>query len=198
MVALGVGGCAKKDDLLDQDWTKENKASQESWREVESLFTSGDAPAATKSNTLRGVRHDLVMAPQAAPNARCTCLDVVVGDAADPRVRWTGTPPALDANQAAFAMRTEGTNCPSDPTLPRRPSIYAVDEVNGNVLVVVEELPADRPQALGAVIPLPPNGGSIYVRARSDKGHVAMYAQGPKGPASMCRAYTRTASTLGN
>jgi hypothetical protein len=137
------------------------------------------------------VRHDLSMSLQAAPTARCTCLDVAVGAATDPRFRWVADIPALAPDQIAVAARTEGSTCGAPSDRARRPSIFAVDQVNGDTVIVIEELPSDRPQALGAIVPMPSNGGSIYVRARSDKGHVAMYAQGPKGPASMCRVMTR-------
>ncbi len=191
-------GCAKKDDLLDADWTKESKSGQTPWREVESLFTNQKADSNDARHALRGVRHDVSLSPQANPSARCTCLDVSVGASNDPRFRWTGDVPLLAPDQLAFGMRTEGSNCPAPEGQPRRPSIYAVDQVDGDTIIVVEELPADRPQALGAIIPMPSPGHSLYVRARADHHHVAMYAQGPKGPASMCRVMTRDANVARN
>lgn len=198
LVLLSPAGCAKKDDLLDADWTKESKSGQTAWREVESLFSNQRADSSNVTHALRGVRHDLTLAKQAAPSARCTCLDVSVGAASDSRFRWTGQTPTLAPDQLAFAMRTEGSNCPAPEGHPRRPSIQAVDQKDGDTIIVVEELPADRPQALGAIVPAPTPGHSLYVRARGDRGHVAIYAQGPKGPASMCRVLTRDANVSRN
>ncbi|MBM4358679.1 MAG: hypothetical protein FJ096_11285 [Deltaproteobacteria bacterium] len=195
---LLVTGCAKKDDLLDADWIKETQAGQAPWREVESLFSNQKADSKDARHALRGVSHDLKLNPQAAPSARCTCLDVAVGPATEPRFRWTGDPPLLAPDQLAVAMRTEGSNCPAPESQPRRPSIYAVDQIEGDTIIVVEELPADRPQALGAIIPMPAPGRSLYVRARSDRTQVAIYAQGPKGPSSMCRVMTRDANVARN
>jgi len=184
-------GCAKKDDLVDKDWVHKTDSEQQPWREVESLFTVKRDEAPKDNVALRGVRHDLSLSLRAAPTARCTCLDVAAGAATDPRFRWVADVPPLAPDQIAFAARTDGSTCGAPTDRVRRPSIYAVDQVNGDTIIVIEELPSDRPQALGAIVPMPANGGSIYVRARSDKGHVAMYAQGPKGPASMCRVMTR-------
>lgn len=186
-----VSGCAKQNDLVDRDWLQKTDSDRLPAREVESLFTTRQDTPAGANHALRGVRHDLVMSKRAAPTARCTCLDVATGASSDPRFRWGGNAPLLAPDQLAFAARTEGSNCGAPEDQIRRPSIYAVDQVEGDTIIVIEELPSDRPQALGAIVPLPSNGGSLYVRARSDKGHVAMYAQGPKGPASMCRVMTR-------
>ena len=179
--------------MLDSDWTKANASGQVPWREVESLFSPPPTEASGQNVALRGVRQGLTMSQQAAPSSRCTCLDVAVGAATDPRFSWMGELPRLSPEQIALAIRTQGSRCAAPDEQLRRPSIFAVDEVDGNTVVVVEELPSDRPQALGAIVPLPQKGRSLYVRARGDKGHVAMYAQGPKGPASMCRILTRGA-----
>ena len=188
-------GCTKKDDLmLDRDWTRSDASGQAPWREVESLFASKGTETNPQSFALRGVRHGLTMSAHAAPSARCTCLDVVVGAATDPRLSWMGETPTLSRDQVALAVRTQGSTCSAPEGQARRPSIFAVDIVNGDTVVVVEELPVDRPQALGAIVPLPQSGRSVFVRARGDKGHVAMYAQGPQGPRSMCRVLTRGAA----
>ena len=190
---VSLVGCAQRQDLLDNDWTKDNRTGQARWREVESLFTPAKVEPKNQTATLRGVRHGLTMSRLAEPTARCTCLDVVAGPATDARLSWGGDVPTLSPEQIAVAMRTEGSKCGAPEGQVRRPSIYAVDEVNGNTVIVVEELPADRPQALGAIVPMPQNGGAIYVRARSDKGHEAMYGLGAQGPASMCHVMTRGA-----
>jgi hypothetical protein len=189
----GALGCADKADLYeDRDWTKEGEAKTAAWREVESLFSREETDADRGNYTLRGVRHDLTLSKDARVKAHCTCLDVSYGSADDPAFRWAGEVPIISPDQVVVALRTEGSKCGPEHTKNRRPSIYAVDQANGNIVVVVEELPADRPQALGAIIDLPAPAEALYVRSRRYKDHVLPYAQGTVQTSGMCKVMTRT------
>ncbi|MEM9692810.1 MAG: hypothetical protein AAGA56_09715, partial [Myxococcota bacterium] len=74
-----------------------------------------------------------------------------------------------------LALRTDNSLCPNGRE-GRRPSIQAVDVQGDNVVVVVEELGRDRPQALGAIIKKPGPGGSVYVRPRRYRKRKLPYA----------------------
>ncbi len=189
----GALGCAGKADLYeDRDWTQDGEAKPAAWREVESLFSKEETDADRGNYTLRGVRHDLSLAKDARIDAHCTCLDVAYGSVDDPDFRWAGEVPIISPDQVALALRTEGSKCGPEHGKNRRPSIYAVDQANGNIVVVVEELPADRPQALGAIVDLPAPAEGIYVRSRRYKDHVLPYAQGPVQTSGMCKVMART------
>jgi hypothetical protein len=192
MACLCALGCAKPPDLYeDRDWSKQAGSQGSAWREVESLFPVEPIDTKRDDSTLRGVRLDLTMAKDAAIEARCSCLDVTVGPAPDARFRWSADIPVLSPEQIAVAVRTEGSNCGVADGVGRRPSIYAVDEANGNTIVVIEELASDRPQALGAVVQLPAPGHSLFVRSRRYKDRVLPYAQGPVETSAMCKVMTR-------
>jgi hypothetical protein len=193
IASVALLGCAKKAELYeDRDWTQEGGGStQAAWREVEALFSAEESDADRYNYVLRGVRHDLTIAKDATFNARCTCLDVVVGPSDDPRFRWAGEVPIISTEQIAVAVRTEGSQCSLPSGALRRPSIYAVDEANGNTVVVIEDLPIDRPQALGAIVQMPEVRDALYVRSRRYKDRVLPYAQGTKATSGMCRVMRR-------
>ncbi|MSP23896.1 MAG: hypothetical protein EXR75_01785 [Myxococcales bacterium] len=197
-VGAGVGllamtlttACARQADLYDEkDWLKAEAGRPSAWRDVESLFGRPAAKHGEKPATLRGVRHDLFLRKTDKPTARCACLDVGVGAADDPRFRWQAGAPRLAHNELAFAMRTDGSQCSAEAGLPRRPSIHAVDRDGPHVIVVVEELPPERPQAVGAVVERPDPGGSLFVRSRPQKGTPLVYARDGGGAA--CRVVSR-------
>ncbi len=194
LLCLGALGCAKKAELYeDRDWTQETEARSTAWREVESLFGSDESDVDRGNYILRGVRHDLTVVKEGTVDAHCSCLDVTVGRPEDgDRFRWTGEIPIISPDETAVAVRTEGSRCGID-TGPgrRRPSIYAVDYTNGNTIVVIEELPLDRPQALGAIVDLPAPGEGLYVRSRRFKDHVLPYGQGTVATSGMCKVMTR-------
>ncbi len=193
VMAAGLGtGCARQVDVYDEkDWVRDETARTTAWRDVESLFGKAPQQVGGKATTLRGVRHDLMMPKTDKPDARCSCLDVVVGEAGDRRLRWQAGVPVMGPGELAFAMRTEGSSCAADAPTHRRPSIFAVDRDGANVIVVVEELPLDRPQALGAILERPGPGGALYVRSRPQKGKSLVYAHGPAGAGGMCKVLGR-------
>jgi len=167
-VICGVlaAGCASQAELMDdRDWTVASAVETGKWRDIESLF--GAEQASAGKHVLRGVRHDLTMAAQTTPDVRCSCMDVVIGTAGNSgKFRWAGEKPRLVNSQLAVAVRTRGAQCPAGVSERRRPSIYAVDQDGPHVIVVIEELEFDRPQALGAVIAQPKPGGSVWLRSR--------------------------------
>lgn len=116
-----------------------------------------------------GVRHDLIINPDKPQKPTCSCLAVEVGDADDPKFLWRGVKPDLNRANMAVAVSAFGVDCPGGAPNPadRRPSIQAVDRVGKDIVIVIEELPADRPIASGAIIRPPDQGGSVYVRPRN-------------------------------
>ena len=166
VVALaGLAGCAaQSENFDDRDWTQEKASEGGAWREVESMSGAQEqAEINNKSYELRGVRHDLMMAANAKPESRCTCIDVVVGRPSQGKFRWAGERPAVSPNHLVVALRTQGSEC-ADARKNRRPSIQAVDHRGNDVIVVIEELTFDRPQALGAIVRKPNADGGLFVR----------------------------------
>jgi hypothetical protein len=186
-----LAGCAAQSDHFDdRDWTKENGIQTGAWREVETLF--GDQPGEGAANdfSLRGVRHDVSLANNAQPDTQCTCLDVAVGNPEDPRFQWAEEQPKVAPDQMVVAMRTEGSQCANQPA-HRRPSIRGVELKGEDVIVTVEELALDRPQALGALVRKPGPRGRLWFRpALQGKTHVP-YARGAVAP-FMCIIRTDT------
>jgi hypothetical protein len=114
--------------------------------------------------------------------ARCSCLAVEVGNGADGnKFFWLGSPADTGSDSMAIAIGARGVACPGgDPDdKRRRPSISAVDVINDDVILEVEDLPEGRPLASGAVIPKPGPNGAVYIRPR--KGHNSVYGVGPGG-----------------
>ena len=195
LAALALGCAANSEFRDDADWTKDKPQESGKWREVESLFDAAEGEADRPDQSLRGVRHDLTMAAQQPPDKRCACLDVVVGRPQDSKFRWAGQRPSISHKNIVVALRTEGSQCLGvGPN--RRPSIQAVDIDGRDVIVVVEELPYNRPQALGAIVPKPRPGGSIFVRSRRFKKTKLPYAQSNEVH-GMCKIVSRTEHSLG-
>jgi hypothetical protein len=168
----------------DRDWTVDHGSEAGAWREVETMGDEAAPAQNAPDQTLRGVRHDLMFSPNAQPDARCNCIDVVLGKPEDPKFSWAGERPTTGAQHMAIALRTESSQCSAGGG-PRRPSIQAVDVKGDDVIVVIEELGFNRPQALGAIIKKPGPHGGLYVRARQLKGTSLPYAASSnKG---MCR-----------
>ena len=115
-----------------------------------------------------GVRHDLILNPDQKQTASCSCLAVKTGAANDPAFVWRGGRPDINPANLVVAISAFGVDCPGGPANPadRRPSIRAIDRAGKDVVVEIEELPAGRPVATGAVMKPPEPGGHIYVRAR--------------------------------
>lgn len=116
----------------------------------------------------QGVRHDLILNPDQKHATACACLAVEVGKPTDEKFVWRGARPDFNRSNLAVAVSAFGVDCPGGAPNPadRRPSIQAVDRVGKDVVVVIEELPPDRPVATGAIIRAPEPGGHIYVKPR--------------------------------
>lgn len=118
-----------------------------------------------------GVRHDLVLSPSKKPDASCACLGVSVGGPDDETFEWRGERPDVNPSFVAVAITAAVAECPGGPQNPsdRRASISAVDRKGKDVFIEIEDLPADRPIASGAILhPLEP-GGHVYIRPRNKK-----------------------------
>lgn len=189
---LAIGGCAGQSKFMDDsDWQRAERTTGSRWRDTEQLFRDDGSETVSSKHVLRGVRHDLTMAQKAAADVRCTCMDVVIGTSyGDAKFSWAGERPKVHQNQMALALRTKGARCPEGVRDQRRPSIYAVDTVGKDIVVVVEELSSARPQALGAVISRPKPGGSVYLRSRTYKRKRLPYAWSSRGK-SICKLYQR-------
>lgn len=191
IVAAGGGwGCAAQtENFDDRDWTKQHGIQTGAYRNVETLFDASESDVDRFRYILRGVRNDLTLRQQGDPNSRCTCLDVAVGRPTDPRFKWAEERPSVSPDHIVVSVRTEGSVCPAGKP-KRRPSIQAVDRVGQDVIVVVEELGVERPQALGAIVTKPGPDGHIWVRSRKSKRRSLPYARRPDAKRDMCRIDT--------
>ena len=193
VVGLGCGGQSKF--MADEEWTRDQAPDGGVWRDEERLSGPAAGTSEMAAHELNGVRLDLTLAPKAQPNAHCSCLDVLIGQAGDAGFQWGPEVPTLSAEQMTIAMRTEGAQCPAGtPAAPiRRPSIRGVDRVGSDVIVVIEELPVGRPLALGVVTTMPGPGGSVYLRPSDRK---LPYGVAP-GARELCKIYTRSPVATG-
>ncbi len=162
----------------DRDWTKDHGIQTGAWREVETLFGAEERDVDRYKATPRGVRHDLTFANNTEPDTRCNCVDVVIGRVDDTKFAWAGRKPKLSHEHITVAIKTSGSKCSLPDGTPRRPSIQAVDVRGRDVIVVIEELPYDRPQALGAVVQKPGPEGNLWIRAKKYKHRTLPYAHG--------------------
>ena len=190
-VASAGWGCAAQAEAYDdRDWTVAHGDEGGKWREVEALFGE-EADADNGKHVLQGVRHDLTLAKAAQPTVRCSCMDVVVAPSTSDKFRWAGERPLAKGTQLAVAVRTDGAKCPDGVPSKRRPSIFAIDAQGPHIIVVIEELTYDRPQALGAVIAQPKPGGSVWLRSRTYRKKRLPY--GWTGLTNtMCKVHTRS------
>lgn len=101
-----------------------------------------------------GVTHKLALTPEASQQARCRCLAAAVGPANDPAFVWRGEPPAVGDDAFVVGVSSEGTPC-DWPKRGRGPSIMAVEEEGGNVVITLEESRPGIPAARGAVVRRP-------------------------------------------
>ena len=181
VLGFSLAGCgAQSENFDDKDWTKDHGIQTAPFREVESMFSDQESNADQFKFPLNGVRHDLTLQAKGKPTTRCTCLDVAIGTPGDPRFVWAGRRPRVSGKDMVVALRTQGSNCPSGPD-KRRPSIQGVDTRGDDVTILVEELPYDRPQALGAIIVKPGHQGRLYVRAANTKRTKLPYARAKNG-----------------
>lgn len=107
-----------------------------------------------------GIARGLTLAP--GRQAACSCIAAAVGMPSDPAFKWRGLPPKVASDGMVMAISTEGIAC---DTQGPGPSIRGVDRSGEDVVVVIEDYHAGRPQALGAIIPNPGGNGAVYVRA---------------------------------
>lgn len=177
---------APKQRENDDDPVNPNKKPPRQIGAPDDFSGSPTAAPAAKAATWFGVRHDLALAPSSSAKERCSCLAVEVGAASDPKFRWAAGASEVGADAVVVALSARGVSCPggnADET-KRRPSISAVDQEGNDVIVEVEELPAGRPLAAGAVIPKPQAGGRVYVKGRTAKVPYARAAGGAR-----CKVY---------
>lgn len=115
------------------------------------VTTSRDTTVAT---TRIGVTHKLALTPEASQQARCRCLAAAVGSPGDPAFQWRGEAPSVGDDAFVLGISSEGTPC-DWPKRGRGPSIMAVEEEGGNVIVTLEESRPGIPAARGAVVRRP-------------------------------------------
>lgn len=178
-----ASACSGVEKATDPHWSNEPQEENHPLRETEELTPPQTSAAALAAQSgLLGVRHDLLLAEGAHP-ARCNCLAVEVGPAADPRFFWTAGAPTTGPGAVAIALGAHGVTCAGgDADERRRPSISAVDQIGDDVIVEVEDLPEGRPLAAGAMIPAPGPRGAVYVRPRNAQ---VIYAKG--APDGRCK-----------
>lgn len=141
--------------------------------------------SATTPVTEMRVRHDVMIAKEAPHEATCSCLSVVVAPPGDSRLVWQNDAPKLEQDVVVVAVSAKGVACPGLPEdAPRRPSISGVEREGADVVLSIEELPPGRPLATGAVIPVPVQGGAVYVKP---KGAKVPYGRPLAGAAGRCK-----------
>jgi hypothetical protein len=153
-----------------------------------------DAPSPITTNpstqpTEMRVRHDIMMAKDAPHEANCSCLSIVVAQApTDRRLMWSDAPPKLETDVEVVAISDKGITCPGlSAEATERPSISGVERDGADVVIVIENLPQGRPMALGAVIPKPGPGGSVYVKPKGPKVLYGRPLPGAMAKAARCR-----------
>jgi hypothetical protein len=173
-----VPACSGAEKAADPHWSDEKQEVNRPLRETEEMGGPQPLTSVASQPGLLGVRHDLMLA-EGAHTARCNCLAVEVGPAADPRFFWTTAAPTISTDAVTVALGARGVPCTGGAAdEKRRPSISAVDQIGDDVIIEVEDLPEGRPLAAGAVIPKPGPRGAVYVRPRDSK---VIYAQGAPG-----------------
>ena len=170
--------CSGAEKAADPHWSNEAQEVNHPLRETEEMTPASPAGSFAAQSGLVGVRHDLMLA-DGAKTARCNCLAVEVGPAADPRFFWTAGAPTIGAGSVTVALGARGVPCTGGVAdEKRRPSISAVDQIGDDIIIEVEDLPNGRPLAAGAVVPRPGPNGGVYVRPRDAK---VIYAKGAPG-----------------
>lgn len=170
-----LAGCGGTQHTAENTWSDEPPSSEDSTSpEAKTL----DAPAVpepldkkTKPKQPVSVRSDMGLSPSAATTS-CPCLRVAVGPPSDPVFQWFAGAPKTEPDALAIAVTAAGIDCPGgEPDENQRhPSISAIDIDGNDIIVEIEELPLGAPQAMGALLPPPGPGGSVYVRAREGRG----------------------------
>ena len=192
LLPLGCGGAQSP---AESGWSEElGDPAVEPLEGSENAERRTDAPAPitaapTTQPTEMRVRHDLMMAKDTPRAANCSCLSIVVAEGpTDSRLMWVDAPPKLEADVAVVAMSDKGITCPGLPAEGNeRPSISGVEKDGPNVVIIVENLPAGRPVASGAVIPKPGPGGSVFVKPKGPKVLYGRPLPGAVGTAGRCK-----------
>jgi hypothetical protein len=177
-LALAPLACGGSQRASDADWTPEPQAKNKRLRDVEALGGGQVDPLENRAPALVGVRHDLMLSND-PHEARCNCLAVEVGAANDAKkFFWLGSPPDPGPDALTVAVGSRGVACAGGPSddHQRRPSISAVDMIEDDVIIEVEDLPQGRPIASGAIIPKPGAKGAIYIRPHKNN---AFYGRNP-------------------
>jgi hypothetical protein len=161
-LATACGGAKKYEE--DPNWASKDTISTE---DDASAFVDARRPQiGDLDDDWVGVRPDLAITRTRPRKQSCNCLSVELGTPFEPQFTWEGTPPKISGNKMAIAVSAFGIECPggAQDQAERRPSIRAVDRRGNDVIVVIEDIPVDRPVASGAVFNPPGAGGAIYVR----------------------------------
>ena len=114
----------------------------------------------------------------------CKCVAAVVGAASDPNFQWHGYRPDVGVDALVVGVSDEGIECEHPG---RGPSIAAIDQVGNDIVIVLEEFKDTRPIALGAIIPNPGPGGSIYLRSRGRTPYGKPIGQGYGRRRNLCK-----------
>jgi hypothetical protein len=190
LAVLLLPDCGGTQKAVEADWSDAPEEKPKKLRDTETLAaptpTPTPEPLAAGPSGARaplGVRHDLMLSDRAHP-VRCNCLSVEAGPSTDPNLFWIGGAPEIGPAAIAVAIGARGIDCPggSADEGRRRPSISAVDQVNDDIILEVEDLPEGRPLASGAIIPRPGAAGSIYIHPRSPN-----QAYGKGAPGGRCK-----------
>ena len=111
-----------------------------------------------------GIARRMVLRP-GDRTATCQCVAAVVGNGNEADFAWYGEKPAIGPDALAVAITADGIPCERKG---RGPSIAAIDRDGQDVVVVLEEFKDTRPIALGAIIPNPGQGGTVFLTSRGN------------------------------
>lgn len=118
----------------------------------------------------------------------CRCLRVAVGSPTDAAFLWDGPMTLTNPEtQLVIALSSEGVPCPNAPTDSLGASYRGYELMGNDVMVEVETGRLGRPIAQGAVLPKPPPGGRVMVRATD---RTSPYGQSLDGSSLSCNVWT--------
>jgi hypothetical protein len=125
---------------------------------------SGAQDALAGKLILIGARHDVTVKP-GSPTP-CQCLSVVLGQPSDPNLVWKKGPPKTNPHeQIVLGLSSKGIACPEQG--PGASYMGHIEE-GPNIIVTVEPFVEGVPLTEGAILPLPKEGGQVYIQPHGE------------------------------
>jgi hypothetical protein len=142
------------------DQVEESQSEAETSASAEPSSPSGAQDALDGKLVLIGARHDVTV--KAGSPTPCQCLSVVLGQPDDPNLVWKNGPPKTNQHeQIILGLSSKGIACTEQGT---GASYMGHIEEGPSVIVTVESFVEGVPLTEGAILPLPKEGGQIYIQ----------------------------------